>query len=81
MRFLKQNDGRPTLTMCTCGTVHFSYGSITYILRPRSTFLSQAPWPICLHNTSTPTAIDGLARSHQSRSYLPLIQEPVHEDV
>ena len=63
MRFLKQRRS-PTLTMCTCGTVHFSYESITYILGPRSSLLSQAPWPICLHNTSTLTAIDGLARSH-----------------
>jgi hypothetical protein len=30
MHSLKQDNGRPTLTTCTCGKVHFTYGMITF---------------------------------------------------
>lgn len=43
MHFLKQHDGRAALNMCTCGKVHFSYGSITFHSRPTSFLLSSAP--------------------------------------
>ncbi len=34
MHSLKQRDGRTALNMCTCGKLHFSYGSITIHFGP-----------------------------------------------
>ncbi len=34
MHTLKQRDSRTALSMCTCGKLHFSYGSITFHFEP-----------------------------------------------
>lgn len=65
MKFLKQSDGRPTLTMCTCGKVRFHYGSTTLNFEAEKFASFAGAVAHLFANTSTLTAIDGLARSHQ----------------
>lgn len=82
MRFLKQNNGRPRLTMCTCGKVHFSYGSITLHFEAEefASFAGAVAHLFCTIRARSRRSTASLDPIN-SRSYLPLIQEPVHEGV